>query len=135
MRALSHFFQGEPLSSNSLRSFDYARGNESIIYFTDLCKPIKTYIYARKNHPFTSYPAAKHPNASNLRLQTYDKQIVDFFYNTAWAWTLALAIILKIQVPSQKFPFLVRYTIPWSVVNKHLELSQQREDNLITAHH
>ena len=43
------------------------------IYFTDLCKPIETYIYARKEHPFASYPAAKHPNAANLQLQTYDK--------------------------------------------------------------
>ena len=48
-------------------------GNESIIYFTDLCKPIETYIYARKMHPFASYPTAKHPNATNLRSQTYDK--------------------------------------------------------------
>ena len=45
------FFKSEPLPSNSFRSFDYARGNESIdiIYFTDLCKPVETYIYARKS--------------------------------------------------------------------------------------
>ena len=54
----------ETLTSNSFRSLDYARGNESIVYFTDLCKPIETYIYASKNHPFASYPAAKHPNAA-----------------------------------------------------------------------
>ena len=54
-------------------SLDYARGNESFIYFTDLCKPIETYIYARKMPPFASDPAAKHPNAANLGLQTYDK--------------------------------------------------------------
>ena len=40
-RALSRFSHSELLSSNSFRSFDYARGSESIIYFTDLCKPIK----------------------------------------------------------------------------------------------
>ena len=55
-RALSRFFQSEPLLSNSFRSFDYTRGNESIIYFTDLCKPIETYVYVRKKHPFASYP-------------------------------------------------------------------------------
>ena len=34
------------------------------------------------------------------------------FYNPARASTLALAIILKIQVPLQKFLFLLRYTNP-----------------------
>ena len=53
------FFQSDPLPSNSFNSFDYARGNESIFYFTHLCKPIETYIYARKKHPFSSYPEAK----------------------------------------------------------------------------
>ena len=106
------FFQSEPLPSNSFRSFNYARGNESIIYFTDLYKPIETYIYVRKKHPLASNPAAKHPNAANLRLQTYDKNQWTFFYNAARASALALAIILKIQVLSQKFPFLLRYTIP-----------------------
>ena len=72
-RTQSRFFQSETLTSNSFRSLDYARGNESIIYFTDLCKRIETYIYARKKDPFASYPAAKHPNAANLQLQTYDK--------------------------------------------------------------
>ena len=67
------FFQSEPLTLNSCRSLDYARGNESIIYFTELCKPIETDIYARKKRPFASYPAAKHPNAANLRSQKYDK--------------------------------------------------------------
>ena len=73
MDTVELFPQSETLASNSCRSLDYARGNESIIYFTDLCKPIETYIYARKKHPFTSYPAAKHPNTANLQLQTYDK--------------------------------------------------------------
>ena len=62
-------FQSETLPLNSFRSLDYARGNESIIYFTDLCKPKNT---------FASYPAAKHPNAINLRLQIYDKRSVNF---------------------------------------------------------
>ena len=93
----SVFPHSESLSSNSFRSFEYARGNESIIYFTDLCKPIETYIYARKKHPFASYPAAKHPNAANLWQQTYDKNQWTFFINTAWASTFA--IIFKLQVP------------------------------------
>ena len=64
------FCKSETLTSNSFRSLDYARGNESIIYFTDLCKPKNT---------FASYPAAKHPNAINLRLQIYDKRSVNFW--------------------------------------------------------
>ena len=84
-------------------------------YFTDLCKPVETYIYAWKKHPFASYPAAKHPNTANLRLQTYDKDQWTFFNNAARTLTLAFAIIFKIQVPSQKFPFLLRYTIPCPV--------------------
>ena len=86
----------EPLTLNSFRGFDYARGNDSIIYFTDLWKLMETYIYARKKHPFASYSAAKHPNASNLRLQKSDKNQWTFFINTARAPTLAHAIILKI---------------------------------------
>ena len=65
-----------------------------------------------KKHPFASYPAVKHPNAANLRLQTYDKNQWTIFNNTARASTLALAIIFKTQVSLQNFPFLVRHTIP-----------------------
>ena len=103
----------EPLNLNSCRSLDYARGNKFIIYLIDLCKPVKTYIYARKKHPFASYPAEKHPNASNLWLQKYNKNQCTFFINTARATTLALATIVQTQVLMQKFPFLVRYTIHW----------------------
>ena len=119
-RTLSRFYKSESLPSNSFCSFDSF--DESIIYFTDLCKPIKTYIYARKKHPFAIYPAAKHPNAANLRLQT-NKQRSFFF--AARASTLALAIIFKIQVPSQKFKFLLRYTIPCYIGMLQLELSTQ----------
>ena len=76
-RAQSRFLpppsRTEPLTLNSFRSFHYARGNKSIIYFIDLCKPIETYIYAKKKNLFASYSATKHSKASNLRLQTYDK--------------------------------------------------------------
>ena len=64
-----------------------------------------------KNHPFASYPTAKYPNAANSRLQTYDKNQWTFLITRHT--TLALAIIFKTQVPLQKFPFLVRHTIPW----------------------
>ena len=66
-----------------------------------------------KKHPFASYSAAKHLKAANLRLQSYDKNQLTFFINTARASTLALAIIFTIQVPLQKLPFLLRYTIPF----------------------
>ena len=49
-RTQPRFFQSETQTSNSCRSLDYARGNKSIIYFTDLCKPIETYIYAKKKY-------------------------------------------------------------------------------------
>ena len=66
-------FLQSALPSNPFCSFDHAGGNESIVYFTDLCKPIKTYIYAKKKHPFASYPTAEHSNAANLLLQTNNK--------------------------------------------------------------
>ena len=112
IRTQQLFFQSETLTLKSCCSIDYARSNESIIYFTDLCKPIETYIYARKRHPFTCYPAAKHPNAANLRLQTYDENQWTFCNNTARGSTLALAIIFKNQVSLQKFPFLLTFIIP-----------------------
>ena len=95
-RAQSRFFRTEPLTLNLCCSLDYVRGNEYIIYFTDLCKPIETYIYARKKHPFASYSAEKHPNALNLRFQTYDKNQWTFFTNTTQASISALAIIFQI---------------------------------------
>ena len=52
----------------SCRSRVYVRG-----FSNNLCKPIEIYICARKKHPFTSYPAAKHPKTTYLRLQIYDK--------------------------------------------------------------
>ena len=79
-----------PNWTTNIELIDYARGNESIIYFTDLGEPIETYIYARKKHPFASYPAAKHPNAD------IQQKPVEFFINTARASTLAFAIFFQI---------------------------------------
>ena len=55
---------------------------------------------ARKKHPFTSYPAAKHPKQQICHQWT-------FFYCATPLSTLAPAIILLTLVPLQKFPFLV----------------------------
>ena len=78
-----------------LLSLYYARGNESIIYVTNLGKPTESYIYARKKLPLASYPAAKHPNAAILGLQTFDQRPMNFFINTTRASTFALAIIFQ----------------------------------------
>ena len=53
---------------NSCHSLGCTRGNGSIIYFTDLCKPIKRHLYGRKRHQFTSYPAAKHPKHNKFAI-------------------------------------------------------------------
>ena len=106
----SDAFENEPL--NSCRSLGYARSNKSISVFNYLCKPMELYIYVRKKHPFTSYPAAKHLNTTNLRLQTTEvicvtdirEKPVDF-YDTARASTFAPAIILRIRALLQKFLF------------------------------
>ena len=111
-RTQSRFFQSETVTLNSCRSLDCARGNEPIIYFTDLCKPIETYIYVRKKHPFASYPAAKHPKHSKFAITDMRQKPVNFFYCTARVSTLVLAIILLTQVPLQKFPFLFIFIIP-----------------------
>ena len=77
------FPRRETQTSNSCRSFDYARDNKSIICFNDLCKLTEIYISARKKHLFTSYPAAKHQNAANLGLQTYEKNQWTFLWHHA----------------------------------------------------
>ena len=113
-RTLPRFSKREPLPSNSFCSFDYAHGNESIIYFTDLCKPIKpTSLLGKKKHLQVCSKAHKR---NKLAVTDIRQKPVGFFNNTARASTLALAIIFKIQVPSQKFPLLLRYTIPWFII-------------------
>ena len=42
------FSEAKHKTLNSCRSLGYARGNESIIIY-NLCKPIETYIYAKKS--------------------------------------------------------------------------------------
>ena len=106
------FFQSEILTLNSCRSLRYARGNESIISFTDLCKAIETYIYARKKHPFARYPVAKHPERSKFAITDIQEMPVNIFYCLTRALTLVSAIILPTQIPLQKFSFLFIIIIP-----------------------
>ena len=103
-RAQSRFFQNETLTSSSFCSLDYAHSNESIIYFTDICKPIETYIYARKRTHVQVIP--QHPNAANLRLQTYDKNQWAFFITTARASTLGF--FAKVSVPVKTYNSLIK---------------------------
>ena len=65
-----------------------------LYFFNDLGKPIKIYIYVRKNVPFTSYPAAKHSKHNKLAVTDILEKTVDFFNDTARAPTLAPAMIL-----------------------------------------
>ena len=72
-------------------------------------------IYGRKNHPFTGYPAVKHPKHSKLAITNIREKPGNFFYCSTRALTLVVsAIILLIEVPLQKFPFLFIFIIPWS---------------------
>ena len=52
-------------------------------------------IYARKKHPFTSYPAAKRPKQNKLAVPNIREKPVDFFKDTMRVSTLAPAIILQ----------------------------------------
>ena len=49
-----------------------------------------------KKHPFTSYPAAKHPKQNKLAVTDIRDKSVDCVHDTARALTLAPAIILLI---------------------------------------
>ena len=58
-----------------------------------------------KRHPFTCCPAAKHQNAADVALQTFEKN-QQTFYGAKQASTLVSEIILPTSVPLQKFLFL-----------------------------
>ena len=73
-----------------------ARSNESIMFFTDLCKPIETYIYARKKAPICMLSRSKAPKRSKLTVADMRQKPVNFFDNNARASTLDLAIIFNI---------------------------------------
>ena len=87
---------------HSFSSLGHARDNRSIIYFNNLRKPIE--FYGRKKHPFTSYPAAKHPKCSKFTLITdMQEKPVDFFCCTTRASTLAPSIILPLRFVCKRF--------------------------------
>ena len=119
------FSKSQSRTLNSCRSLDYARGNESIICFTDLCKPIATYFYARNGHTLASYPAAKHPKHSKFTITDIWEKPVNFFYCLTRASTLVSAIILLTQVLLQKFSFLFIIIIPCSHTMKILKSSSK----------
>ena len=83
--------------------------------------------------PICKLSRGKAPKHSILVVTDIRQKPVDFFNNTARASTLALAIIFKIQVPSQKFPFLLRYTIPCIYKGSLPELSPLWVDNFYCA--
>ena len=74
--------------------------------FNDLCKPIETYIYVRKNHPITGYPAVKNPKHNQLAVTDIREKPVDFFNDITRGPTLASIIISQTWFPLPKFPFL-----------------------------
>ena len=76
------------------------------IFFNDLCGPIEIYIYVRKNHSFTNYPAAKYPKYNKLAVTDTQEKPVDFFNDTAQASTFGPAISLLTWVSLHKFPLL-----------------------------
>ena len=93
------------------------------ILSNDFCKPLERYVYARKKHPSSGYPAAKHPKHSKFAITDIREKPVNFFYCSAWASTLASATILLTQVPLQQFPFLFISIIPCVAKQIELELS------------
>ena len=62
--------------------------------------------------PICKLSRSKAPKRSKLAVTDTRQKPVDLFNSTARASTSTLAIIFRIQVSSQKFRFLVRYTIP-----------------------
>ena len=74
------FLQGGSQTLNFCCSLYCARSNGSNIYFNDLSEPIEIYIYARKKHLFTTYPAAKHHKHSKFAITGMGEKPVDFFY-------------------------------------------------------
>ena len=73
-----------------------------LYFFNDFCKPIETYIYVRKNDPFTSYPAAKHPKHNKLAITDIREKPVDSFndiYFSSRNNFANLGFFAKVSVP------------------------------------
>ena len=91
---------------------------ESIFCFPTIYKANRNYtaMLGKSTH-LAVIPQQSTQNTANLPFTDIREKPVNFFYNAARASTWALAIILTIQVPSQKFPFLFISTIPCSSVS------------------
>ena len=61
-------------------------------------KLIEIYVHARKKHPSSGYPAAKHQKHSKFAITDIREKPVNFFYCSTRALTLASATILLTQV-------------------------------------
>ena len=65
----------------------------------------------RKKHPFTGYPAVKHPKHNKFAI-TNIREKPSYFFIVQHGRRLKSAIIFQTQVPLQKFPFLFIIIIP-----------------------
>ena len=80
--------------------------------------------------PICKLSRSKAPKRSKLAVTDIRQKPVDLFNNIAQASTLALAIIFQLPVLLQKFPFLLRNTIPFTLgVACYYNLTLTREDN------
>ena len=95
------FLRGGTHTLNSGRSLHHARGNRYIIYFNDLCKPIKN------KHPFTTLKTQQICHYSRTRktsgLDLLCKAGVDFSFSNNFANP---GSFVKVSVPVQSI-------IPW----------------------
>ena len=85
------------------------------------------YIYARKKHLFTGYPAAKHPKLSKFAITDIREKPVNFFHCSTRASTLVFTITMLTQIPLQRFLFLFIFIIPWFYRLHNLELCSYRK--------
>ena len=83
----------------------------------------------QKKAPIYKLFRSKAPKRSKLAITDIRQKPVDFFNIIARASTLALAIIFKIQVPWQKFPFLLRTIIPCRATDTDCQLCAHCADN------
>ena len=116
------FVQSGIQTLSSCHSLGYARGNKSIIFFNDLCKPIEIYIYARKKHPFTSYPAGKHPKIQQVCHYRHARKTRGpfFLYNTGFDFSSSNNFANSGSFA--KVSISVETIISWLIQVKFLEL-------------
>ena len=86
---------------NFYRSLDCARKKTSLFYtFQRSIKLIEIYVYARKKHPSSGYPAAKHPKHSKFAITDIREKPVNLFYCSTRASTFANSgSCAKVSVP------------------------------------